>query len=190
MAGAWAVARSGCGASARRGAGAFAASDRAPRDVLMLLWSLVAVAGALAAAQLACAAVVNGSVHFTSPATMALQHGQQVQSIMLAHHDAERPASDGIVHDGDGLCTLSAAGVRQRQLPVLGCHDRWMNASSFQYFGYIAAADSWWLGAPQLLTQEDAHTARVLLAVRTWSAYTSLAEARNCLLDTRLLPWI
>ena len=156
----------------------------------MLLWSLVAVAGALAAAQLACAAVVNGSVHFTGPATMALQHAQQVQSIMLAHHDAEWPASGGIVHDGDGLCTLSAAGVRQRQLPVLGCHDRWMNASSFQYFGYIAAADSWWLGAPQLLTQEDAHTARVLLAVRTWSAYTSLAEARNCLLDTRLLPWI
>ena len=71
----------------------------------------------------------------------------------------------------------------------LGARTKEMNASSFQYFGYTAAADSWWLGAPQLLTQEDAHTARVLLAVRT-SMYTSLAEARNCLLDTRLLPWI
>ena len=115
-----AVARSGCGVSARRGAGAFAASDRASRDVSMLLWSLVAVAGALAAAQLACAAVVNGSVHFTGPATMALQHAQQVQSIMLAHHDAGWPASDVIVHDSDELCTLSAAGVRQRSFQCLG----------------------------------------------------------------------
>ena len=101
-----AVARSGCGVSARRGAGAFAASDRAPRDVSMLLWSLVAVAGALAAAQLACAAVVTGSVHFTSTATMALQNARQVQSIMLTHHDVEQHALVGLVHDGDGLCTL------------------------------------------------------------------------------------
>ena len=35
--GSCAVARSGCGASARRGAGAFAASDRAPARVLLLL---------------------------------------------------------------------------------------------------------------------------------------------------------
>ena len=79
----------------------------------MLLWSLVTVAGALAAAQLACAAVVTGSVHFTSTATMALQNARQVQSIMLTHHDVEQHALVGLVHDGDGLCTLSPAGVRQ-----------------------------------------------------------------------------
>ena len=155
----------------------------------MLLWSLVAVVSALAAAQLACAAVVEGSVHFTDTATMTLQHAQRLQSIVLAHHDFEQPALNGLVHDGDGLCTLSAAGVRQRQSPVLGCQDQWLNASSFQYFGYTAAADSWWFGAPQLLTQEDAHTARVLLAVRTWSMYTSLAVHSNGRGRTIALGW-
>ena len=53
-----------------------------------VLRSLVTVAGALAAAQLAYAAVITGSVHFTSTATMALQNAQQVQSIMLMHHKA------------------------------------------------------------------------------------------------------
>ena len=92
------VARSGCGGSARRGAGAFTASDRAPRGVSMLLRSLVTVAGALAAAQLAYAAVAIGSVHFTSTAAMALQNAQQVQSIMLTHHDVEQHAHIGLVH--------------------------------------------------------------------------------------------
>ena len=183
------VARSGCGGSARRGAGASTASDRAPRGVSMLLRSLVTVAGALAAAQLAYAAVAIGSVHFTSTAAMALQNAQQVQSIMLTHHDVEQHAHIGLVHDGDGLCTLSPAGVRQRQFPVLGCQDQWLNASSFQYFGYTAAADSWWLGAPQLLMQEDVHTARVLLAVRTWSLYTSLAVHSNGPGHTIALGW-
>ena len=72
----------------------------------MLLQSLVTVAGALAAAQLAYAAVANGSVHFTSTAAMALQNAQQVQSIMLTHHDVVQHAHIGLVHDGDGLCTL------------------------------------------------------------------------------------
>ena len=109
-------------------------------ELSMLLWSLVTVAGALAAAQLACAAVVEGSVHFTSTATMTFQHAQQLQSIMLTHHDFEQPALNGLVHDGDGLCTLSAAGVRQRQFPVLGCQDQGMNASSFQYFGSLVVS--------------------------------------------------
>ena len=91
------VARSGCGGSARRGAGAFTASDRAPRGVSMLLRSLVTVAGALAAAQLAYAAVAIGSVHFTSTAAMALQNAQQVQSIMLTHHD--------VVQHGRAACS-------------------------------------------------------------------------------------
>ena len=56
----------------------------------MLLRSLVTVAGAMAAAQLAYAAVATGSVHFTSTATMALQNAQQVQVIMLTHHDVEQ----------------------------------------------------------------------------------------------------
>ena len=56
----------------------------------MLLRSLVTVAGALAAAQLAYAAVATGSLHFTSTAAMALQNAQQVQSIMLTHHDIEQ----------------------------------------------------------------------------------------------------
>ena len=68
----------------------------------MLLRSLVTVAGALAAAQLAYAAVATGSVHFTSTATMALQNAQQVQVIMLTHHDVEQHALVGLVHDGDG----------------------------------------------------------------------------------------
>ena len=155
----------------------------------MLLRSFVTVAGAMAAAQLAYAAVAIGSVHFTSTAAMALQNAQQVQSIMLTHHDVEQHAHIGLVHDGDGLCTLSPAGVRQRQFPVLGCQDQWLNASSFQYFGYTAAADSWWLGAPQLLMQEDVHTARVLLAVRTWSLYTSLAVHSNGPGRTIALGW-
>ena len=155
----------------------------------MLLRSLVTVAGALAAAQLAYAAVAIGSVHFTSTAAMALQNAQQVQSIMLTHHDVEQHAHIGLVHDGDGLCTLSPAGVRQRQFPVLGCQDQWLNASSFQYFGYTAAADSWWLGSPRLLMQEDVHTARVLLAVRTWSLYTSLAVHSNGPGRTIALGW-
>ena len=108
---------------------------------------------------------------------MALQHAQQLQSIMLTHHGFEQHALSGLVHDGEGLCTLSPAGVRhERQFPVLGCQDQWMNASSFQYFGYIAAANSWWLGAPRLLAQEDAHTARVLLAVRTYRRSRARAE--------------
>ena len=155
----------------------------------MLLRSFVTVAGAMAAAQLAYAAEATGSVHFTSTATMALQNARQVQSIMLTHHDVEQHAHIGLVHDGDGLCTLSPAGVRQRQFPVLGCQDQWLNASSFQYFGYTAAADSWWLGAPQLLMQEDVHTARVLLAVRTWSLYTSLAVHSNGPGRTIALGW-
>ena len=52
--------------------------------------------------------MVTGSVHFTSTATMALQNARQVQSIMLTHHDVEQHALVGLVHDGDGLCTLSA----------------------------------------------------------------------------------
>ena len=72
----------------------------------VLLWSLVTVAGALAPAQRAYAAVAIGSVHFTSTAAMALQNAQQVQSIMLTHHDVEQHAHIGLVHDGDGLCTL------------------------------------------------------------------------------------
>ena len=66
-------------------------------ELSMLLWSLVTVAGALAAAQLACAAVVTGSVHFTSTATMALQNARQVQSIMLTHHD--------VVQHGRAACS-------------------------------------------------------------------------------------
>ena len=80
-----AVARSGCGESVRRGADAFAASGRAPRSVSMLLRSFVTVAGAMAAAQLAYAAVASGSMQLTSTAAMALQNAQQVQSIMLTH---------------------------------------------------------------------------------------------------------
>ena len=72
---------------------------------------------------------------------------------------------------------------------VLGCQDQWLNASSFQYFGYTAAADSWWLGAPRLLMQEDVHTARILLAVRTWSLYTSLAVHSNGPGRTIALGW-
>ena len=77
----------------------------------MLLWSLVTVAGALAAAQLACAAVVTGSVHFTSTATMALQNARQVQSIMLTHHDVEQHALVGLMMATDcAPCLLLVSG--------------------------------------------------------------------------------
>ena len=69
---------------------------------LMLLRSLVTVAGAMAAAQLAYAAVATGSMQLTSTAAMALQNARQVQSIMLTHHDVEQHALVGLVHDGDG----------------------------------------------------------------------------------------
>ena len=77
----------------------------------MLLWSLVTVAGALAAAQLACAAVVTGSVHFTSTATMALQNARQVQSIMLTHHDVVQHALVGLMMaTGCAPCLLLVSG--------------------------------------------------------------------------------
>ena len=62
-------------------------------------------------------------------------------------------------------------------------------AAKREYFGYTAAADSWWLGAPRLLMQEDVHTARILLAVRTWSLYTSLAVHSNGPGRTIALGW-
>ena len=81
----------------------------------MLLRSLVTVAGALAAAQRAYAAVAIGSVHFTSTAAMALQNAQQVQSIMLTHHDVEQHAHIGLVHDGDGRAPGSGGGRRSEK---------------------------------------------------------------------------
>ena len=140
-----------------------------------------------------CTVGVCSSGHWVGALHQHGHHGAPTRSAVAIHH-AEAPrleqhAPNGLVHDGDGLCTLSPAGVRQRQFPVLGCQDQWLNASSFQYFGYTAAADNWWLGAPRLLMQEDVQTARVLLAVRTWSLYTSLAVHSNGPGRTIALGW-